>query len=1214
MGRRISREDFNLSVKMMIAQNEEGDEAVWKIKYKSLLFKKICEAVSAQLCIVQGQINYLEVDVSKLPYLNLNEEGASSFNRRIEDKIDEACIQVDWRAPDGNGTYLLVEHISGKSKSQDASEILKNAMQSFITRKKRETRINELTNAIGQGIQAVLTQQELLSHRSIDEFRQTMHSGIGEILESQLVQDCMEDGELGKITDRETGIIVEEIIKVFKKNNIHTEVVENVLDKLSDDRSELLHKLSNKLAIIWSRKKTTTHVLHEIGKFFEEKRDLSNLESDKNFILKVNESMAGISHPLDLVEVANIFISCATCFTEDYKIAHIVQKLNIDRSANENIDFEKFWAFVEKLMAEISSCRTTMASTKIATSATGPEGKSDEDKDNHSITYHLIALLKLIAKSLFKELGKRLPGPVSEQIAAFAASRIVQASARVLANAIDFMRLFIMKNLAGDAQTSAADPNQSEAIENGKQIRMLSHRNTIWHAVSNSGSKEGKRSWCLVRLVASVALALGSECWWMEGGEQGARGVFGETPLHILLLFGGGSADARTLFTHLWEACPRLRTAQYTHRLYRGENVLHIAVIRRVGMGVIETILGGPEAEARELLGQRATGEFFRNEHNGCHLLGEHALTFAACTGQLEVVRRLVDRGADLGVRTERGGNNLLHLMVLNAARGAGPAGAEAGGGDGDGVYMDMYDRIEEMAGERPAHEWREGSLYEQMRQEPNDEGLTPLWLAAATGSARMFEHLFAKELETVWTYGAVTCRRLFLRGIDRPPDRDDLLCSPTIWRATAAGAVAGGATAGGDDAACSNPKADIAGPASTQAAGGGLTARSDADGGKRTPRQSLLETLVRAGRQDILRASLIDRVVDAKWERYGRATFLRHLAAATAVAAVLLVLPVMNIAGESRPWRSGLLALAYVALAGVALPARAYWADGRICPGALKGLFALGGGGAVRGSVVDWEATVARALSMGLVALAAFVAAQGLAGSLPLGPWAACSVWAERAERTLCAATSAAAFARVLLLSTGFEMLGPFLLMIVRVARVDFPPFLAVYGVLLLAFAHLHFFASNRLHAGLEHGADSLWRVFTAVLGDIKDEEAHVSADALASPATYAVSVANYFVVSVVLLNLLVATLSGTYERISAEACGTWRLHRAALLVSIDADLAAQGCRDGRVCFWQTAAPAAERGGRCGPVSPRRGILACVLPQRVAGNLRPLIRSSRPS
>ncbi len=37
------------------------------------------------------------------------------------------------------------------------------------------------------------------------------------------------------------------------------------------------------------------------------------------------------------------------------------------------------------------------------------------------------------------------------------------------------------------------------------------------------------------------------------------------------------------------------------------------------------------------------------------------------------------------------------------------------------------------------------------MRRETNDEGLTPLKLAAAEGSLRLFNHIFSKEVRPGW-------------------------------------------------------------------------------------------------------------------------------------------------------------------------------------------------------------------------------------------------------------------------------------------------------------------------------------------------------------------------------------------------------------------------------------------------------------------------------
>ena len=41
------------------------------------------------------------------------------------------------------------------------------------------------------------------------------------------------------------------------------------------------------------------------------------------------------------------------------------------------------------------------------------------------------------------------------------------------------------------------------------------------------------------------------------------------------------------------------------------------------------------------------------------------------------------------------------------------------------------------------------------------------------------------------------------------------------------------------------------------------------------------------------------------------------------------------------------------------------------------------------------------------------------------------------------------------------------------------------------LVFAHAHFLASNQLHAGIDEGMDSMWRIFSAMLGSFPEDKA---------------------------------------------------------------------------------------------------------------------------
>ena len=315
------------------------------------------------------------------------------------------------------------------------------------------------------------------------------------------------------------------------------------------------------------------------------------------------------------------------------------------------------------------------------------------------------------------------------------------------------------------------------AEENAAQINQLSAEGTVWHAVRGPG----KVMWPVVRAIATVYSLRNEQCRWMNGSE---RGVFGETPLHIALLFNDPSDDVERLFFELWDLCPLLREAVYSEPLYHGENVLHIAIIKKIGLRAIEAIASAPEGPA--LLEQRADGDFFTAaEHSDgtCQYLGEYPLFFAACTNQPAVFDLLARYNPSrLRWRTSTG-ENLLHLMVLNAflpadvdsAAGSTKSGqdeaaacdrviravcerlgvsfATAGnegavvppnGPDVEEMYMAMYNHIEQVIVD---YESLGRSAFNEMKKEVNEDGFTPLKLAAAHGSLRFFNYVFEKEV-----------------------------------------------------------------------------------------------------------------------------------------------------------------------------------------------------------------------------------------------------------------------------------------------------------------------------------------------------------------------------------------------------------------------------------------------------------------------------------
>ena len=121
-----------------------------------------------------------------------------------------------------------------------------------------------------------------------------------------------------------------------------------------------------------------------------------------------------------------------------------------------------------------------------------------------------------------------------------------------------------------------------------------------------------------------------------------------------------------------------------------------------------------------ELLGYRATGEFFARG-NQCYY-GELPLSFAVATNQADVVRILLDAGADPTLTDEEGGNNAVHMAVLH----------------------DLPEMVQLLLAEwqarRHTHpEWADPSET-CLSERPNRRGQRCLALAAAESSPEMFD------------------------------------------------------------------------------------------------------------------------------------------------------------------------------------------------------------------------------------------------------------------------------------------------------------------------------------------------------------------------------------------------------------------------------------------------------------------------------------------
>ena len=344
--------------------------------------------------------------------------------------------------------------------------------------------------------------------------------------------------------------------------------------------------------------------------------------------------------------------------------------------------------------------------------------------------------------------------------------------------------------------TPRTKPHQDDD-QDAKQSLFFDQPNTIWWAIKNIGNEKLKKeAWALF----SELTQDGKEEPWMKGTKE-HRGPYGETPLHVAVLFASNDLDSDTgakqweMIQLMWHKYANLRTATYLKEPYKGENVLHIAIVKRLDRAVLRLFVESEQGQ--HLMHTPATGSFFNvpkgdEEELPCCHYGEYALSFAACTNQRDTFDYLLSMGAKMHMKTTKEKHNLLHLLVLHSehkTKFTKRAEEEQDGEEKDQSRWcrDMYDYIQdrmehtvpkpEDLAELQLQEWQgnqggmrdsyqekqDGVLnwYEVLRLDTDWQNYTPLTLCAARGSKEMFRHLFAKLMETEWEWGYVNCRKL---------------------------------------------------------------------------------------------------------------------------------------------------------------------------------------------------------------------------------------------------------------------------------------------------------------------------------------------------------------------------------------------------------------------------------------------------------------------
>ncbi|XP_070120247.1 transient receptor potential cation channel subfamily V member 5 isoform X2 [Equus przewalskii] len=178
------------------------------------------------------------------------------------------------------------------------------------------------------------------------------------------------------------------------------------------------------------------------------------------------------------------------------------------------------------------------------------------------------------------------------------------------------------------------------------------------------------------------------------------RGALGETALHIAALY-----DNLEAAMVLMEASPELVKEPVMCEPFVGQTALHIAVMNQ-NVNLVRALLAhGASVSAR------ATGTAFHRSPHNLIYFGEHPLSFAACVGSEEIVRLLIEHGADIRAQDSLG-NTVLHILIFQPNKT---------------FACQMYNLLLSYDGH--------GDHLQSLDLVPNHQGLTPFKLAGVEGN-----------------------------------------------------------------------------------------------------------------------------------------------------------------------------------------------------------------------------------------------------------------------------------------------------------------------------------------------------------------------------------------------------------------------------------------------------------------------------------------------
>ncbi|CAF1503549.1 unnamed protein product [Adineta ricciae] len=213
------------------------------------------------------------------------------------------------------------------------------------------------------------------------------------------------------------------------------------------------------------------------------------------------------------------------------------------------------------------------------------------------------------------------------------------------------------------------------------------------------------------------------------------RGPVGDCPIHMLFLYG--TENHINMAQYLVRRCPETVIQAYDQSEYRGEVVLHIAIIKR-NAAMVEWLLSNEHSKfyREQQLAATANGSFFQFGRP-CYY-GETPLAFACCTNQWDIAEILLRHGASMDT-VDSNGNTIFHLVVIHNKPKI------------YSKFKECWLKAETMNGEQKN---KTVPLWKRL----NNDGYTPFTLSAKLGVTEMFSFLFDELKIVQWSYGPVSC------------------------------------------------------------------------------------------------------------------------------------------------------------------------------------------------------------------------------------------------------------------------------------------------------------------------------------------------------------------------------------------------------------------------------------------------------------------------